>query len=285
MLKKSEPEVNSIEQWMMRKTTKNILFFLILGIGVLLAQNNKINTTNKMALISGGVYTPLYGEKNNNVKIIVASFYIDKYPVTNAQFLQFVKENPRWRKSKVKKLFADKNYLSHWENDLALGNNVLPNSPVTNISWFAAKAYCEYYRKRLPTVAEWELVAKASANNPDGSKDQNFIKQILEWYSKPVDQKIPSVGLHGKNYWGVSDTHGLVWEWTSDFFSSLVTGESRGDSGLERNLFCGSGSVNASDFKNYPAFMRFAFRSSLKANYTTNNLGFRCAKDFNKKGN
>lgn len=249
------------------------------------AQNNKTNPPTGMVAISGGVYTPLYVAKNDSVEIRVAPFFIDKYPVTNVQYLKFVKANPKWQKSKVKKLFADKNYLSNWKNDFEFGENVLPNSPVTNISWFAAKAYCEYYGKRLLTVAEWELVAKASANRSDGSKDQNYVKQILEWYSQPMQKMLPAVGQHEKNYWGVYDIHGLVWEWTSDFFSSLVTGESRGDSGLERNLFCGSGSVNASDFKNYPAFMRFAFRSSLKANYTTNSLGFRCAKDFNKKGN
>ena len=269
----------------MRKTTKNILIFIMLCVNALPAQSNKANTLNNMVLISRGVYTPLYGEKNNTLKIKVTPFYIDKYPVTNAQFLEFVKANPKWRKSSVKKLFADRNYLSNWNNDLEFGKNTPPNSPVTNISWFAAKAYCEYYGKRLPSVAEWELVAKASAVSPDGSKDQNYVKKILEWYSQPMQEVIPAIGQHEKNYWGVYDMHDLVWEWTSDFFSSLVTGESRGDSGLERNLFCGSGSVNASDFKNYPAFMRFAFRSSLKANYTTNNLGFRCAKDFNKKGN
>ena len=269
----------------MGQPTKNILFFLMIGATVLFAQKSKINPENNMVFISGGVYTPLYGEKNNEVKIKVAPFYLDKYPITNAQFLEFVKANSKWRKSSVKKLFADKNYLSHWKNDLELGKSVLPNSPVTNISWFAAKAYCEHYGKRLPTVAEWELVAKASAKLADGSKDQNYVKRILEWYSQPMQEMLPVIGKGEKNYWGIYDMHDMVWEWTSDFFSSMVTGESRGDSGLERNLFCGSGSVNASDFKNYPAFMRFAFRSSLKANYTTNNLGFRCAKDFNKKGN
>ena len=233
-----------------------------------------------MALIKGGKYKPLYGANNNSDEVTVAPFYLDKYPVTNKSFLQFVKENSNWRRSNVKKLFADENYLKNWKNDLELGSNVLPDAPVTNVSWFAAKAYCEYYGKRLPTVAEWELVAQASAKQTDGSKDPNYIRQILEWYSKPTQKIIPAIGQTEKNIWGVYDMHGLVWEWTSDFFSAMVTGESRGDSGLERNLFCGSGSVGASDFKNYPAFMRFAFRSSLKANYTTNNLGFRCAKDF-----
>ena len=40
-------------------------------------------------------------------------------------------------------------------------------------------------------------------------------------------------------------------------------------------LYCGSGAVGASDFENYAAFMRYAFRSSLEARYTVANLGFR----------
>ena len=75
------------------------------------------------------------------------------------------------------------------------------------------------------------------------------------------------------------DLHGLVWEWTSDFNSALVTGDARGDTGLERQLFCGAGSLGASDLGNYAGFMRFGFRSSLRAGYTVHNLGFRCAKD------
>jgi formylglycine-generating enzyme required for sulfatase activity len=258
---------------------KIVLLFFVLTKSFALCQNKIFNITGEMVLIKGGIYTPLYVSKKESSEIKVDMFFIDKYPVTNSQFLKFVRENPKWQKSKIKRLFADEKYLSNWQGDLVLGKNAEPKSPVTSVSWFAAKAYCEYYNKRLPSVAEWELVAKASENKSDGSKDQNYIKQILEWYSRPTTDKISFVGSRGKNYWGVYDMHGLVWEWTSDFFNSLVTGESRSDSGLERNLFCGSGSVNASDFKNYPAFMRFAFRSSLKANYTTNNLGFRCAKD------
>ena len=53
----------------------------------------------------------------------------------------------------------------------------------------------------------------------------------------------------------------------------------QGDTGLERQLFCGAGSLGASDRANYPAFMRFGFRSSLRAGYTVHNLGFRCAKN------
>lgn len=249
------------------------------------AQKKTPTKDNKdMALIKSGNYKPLYFDSTNAI-IKVNAFYMDKYAVTNGEYLKFVQENPRWRKSKVKKIFAEKSYLMNWRNDLELGGKALPNAPVTNVSWFAAKDYCECQGKRLPTVAEWEYAAQASDSKPNGAGDKKYLQKIYDWYSSPTPDKISDVGTKGKNYWGVYDMHGLIWEWNQDFFSALVTGESRGDSGLERNFFCGSGSVGATDFKNYPAFMRFAFRSSLKANYTTANLGFRCVKDLeNNRG-
>jgi formylglycine-generating enzyme required for sulfatase activity len=67
------------------------------------------------------------------------------------------------------------------------------------------------------------------------------------------------------------------WEWVENFNTALVTGESRGDTGLERSLFCGAGSIGSANPADYASFMRFAYRSSLKAVYTTKSLGFRCA--------
>ncbi|MNL63509.1 Formylglycine-generating sulfatase enzyme [compost metagenome] len=77
--------------------------------------------------------------------------------------------------------------------------------------------------------------------------------------------------------------HGLVWEWTSDFNSIFLSGESRKDKSSDQNLFCGSASVNAADLMDYAAFMRYAFRGSLKAQYSTRNLGFRCASTIKPK--
>ena len=88
---------------------------------------------------------------------------------------------------------------------------------------------------------------------------------------------LPRVGNGRPNFLGVHDLHGLVWEWTSDFNSAMITGDAREDSGLDRQLFCGAGSLNASDRANFAAFMRFGFRSSLRASYAIHNLGFRCA--------
>jgi sulfatase modifying factor 1 len=247
-----------------------ILFLLFIGIS-LCAQEAK------MATINGGNFVPLYGSTDKK-PVKVGAFKLDVYPVTNAQYLAFVKKYPAYSRSKMKGLFADKSYLSQWESDFSYGKNNLSNAPITNVSWFAAKKYCECLGKRLPSMDEWEYVAMADEKRVDARTKEEFNKYIMSWYEKPKAYANP-VGQTFKNYWGVYDMHGLVWEWTSDFNSIFLSGESRKDKDTDKSLFCGSGSVNATDLMNYAAFMRYAFRGSLKANYTTKNLGFRCAKD------
>ncbi len=232
-----------------------------------------------MALIPAGVYRPLFRGEKDAKEIPVTAFFLDARPVTNAEYLEFVRAHPRWRRSQVKRLFADQNYLTAWAGDLEPGGHVLSNAPVTFVSWFAAKAYAAWRGGRLPTVAEWEYAANASPTQSDGGKEAEFKKQINAWYATPAPATLPPVGCGQPNCHGIHDLHGLVWEWVADFSTSMVTGDARGDSGLERQLFCGSGAAGAKDTSDYPAFMRFGFRSSLKADYTVPNLGFRCAKD------
>lgn len=253
---------------------KGIMIFITICIATsMMAQT--VNTEGKMSAINGGSYIPLYS--SDSQKIVVKRFVMDVYPVTNADYLIFLSKFPEWRKSKVKSIFADSGYLSHWTTDSSFDGNIL-NSPVVNVSWFAAKKYCECVGKRLPSVAEWELVAKANEHTADASKDKKFNQWVLNWVSKPSYAVLPKVGSTFRNYYGVYDIHGLVWEWTYDFSSALTTGESRGNSSLDNTFFCGGGSFDSKDINNYASFMRFAMRSSVKANYCVPNIGFRCVK-------
>lgn len=231
-----------------------------------------------MALVRDGIYKPLFRGENDPKEIPVKAFHVDICPVTNGEFLEFVRANPKWRRSQVKRLFADESYLQNWKEDVSFDES-LRHLPVTFVCWFAAKAYAQWSGKRLPSVAEWEYAAAASPTRLDGENDAAFQKETLRWYATPSPELLPQVGAGRANLHGVRDLHGLVWEWVSDFNTAMVTGDARGDTGLERQLFCGAGAQGASDRANYAAFMRYGFRSSLKANYALHNLGFRCAKD------
>ncbi len=232
-------------------------------------------SSTAMKKITGGTFVPLYGSVSSQTAVM--DFLLDEYPVTNQQYLAFVKKNPSWSKSQVIKLFADGNYLRKWKGDFELGGEMSPNSPATNISWFAAKEFCKSQNKRLPTMDEWEYVAIANETKPNAQEDSLFNQRIIEGYETPKTYN-KLVGSTFENYWGIYDMHGLVWEWTYDFNSVLISGESRKDVDSDNNLFCAGGSVGASDLMDYAAFMRYAFRGSIKANYAIQNLGFRCAK-------
>ncbi|MDX2110427.1 MAG: formylglycine-generating enzyme family protein [Verrucomicrobiota bacterium] len=211
----------------------------------------------------------------------VGAFYLDIYPVTNGEYLEFVRANPAWQRSNVKRLMADARYLQHWAGDLELGAAAeeLNRAPVTHVSWFAARAYAAWKGARLPTLAEWELAAAASATQPNGDKEPGFRERILAWYARPTPPIPASVDLTEENYYGVRGMHGLVWEWVGDFNSDLMGIDSRGGASGDGPLFCGGGGAVDGDRTDYAAFMRRALRGSLKGSYCLTSLGFRCARE------
>ena len=233
----------------------------------------------KMIVIPKGTYNTFFISKSRK-PIQVASFSLDETAVTNAEFLEFVKANPSWQRSKANKLFVDENYLRHWDSDLAIGGSKkeIYNSPVVNVSWFAAQAYCGWKKKRLPTLAEWELAGSAA---PKNIKYTSVSAYILHWYEKPTLPILPNVKTTYVNNYGLYDMHGLIWEWTFDFNSFIGSADSRNTTSDDQGLFCAGAAINVKDRDDYAAFLRYSFRGSLKGNYCISSLGFRCAKNIN----
>lgn len=235
-----------------------------------------------MKAVGPGIYRPLYAATAAERAVSVSAFFLDVKPVTNADYLAFVETHPSWRRDRVSRLFADEGYLSHWETPASLGADVKVTSPVTHVSWFAAKAYCAARSARLPTEREWELAALASEAAPDGSSDPRWAARILAFYSKPAVGAVGEVGNGKPNFWGIEDLHGLTWEWIHDYGASLVSPDSREKGDGEKLRFCGASGASARDPSDYASFMRVAFRSSLEAPYTTARLGFRCARSIER---
>ena len=206
----------------------------------------------------------------------VPAFELDRTPVTNAQFAAFVAANPRWRRDRVARVFADTGYLGHWSNATTPARGT-GNQPVTQVSWFAAKAYCESQGARLPTWHEWEWVAAASRTSRDARQDPAWRQAILDWYARPANGALPDVGTREPNVYGIRDVHGLVWEWVLDLGSMMVSGDNREQGDPDLTKFCGSGALSLEQKDNYAMLMRIATLSSMKATYTSKTMGFRCA--------
>jgi formylglycine-generating enzyme len=205
------------------------------------------------------------------------SFAMRAKPVTVAEFAAFVRVHPEWQRDRVPALFAEKRYLLAWASGAEPGAQLAPQSPVTDVSWFAAKAYCESENARLPTWLEWEYVAAADDARRDARGDAAWRRQILSWYERPSSAQISEVG--GKpNAYGVRDVHGLIWEWVDDFNALFIAGDSRTQGDPDLLKFCGAGAINIIDKDSYAVVMRIALLSSLNAADTTSSLGFRCVQ-------
>jgi formylglycine-generating enzyme required for sulfatase activity len=230
-----------------------------------------------MALVPGGNYLPLFADQNGGKPIAVPPFYLDERPVTNSDFLAFVRAQPRWRRSRAPEVFVDKGYLGSWSGDLELGPGARPDAPVVEVSWFAARAYARWMGRRLPTEAEWERAAQAGFASEKGASEPAYRRAILDWFSQPATGALADSGSGRPNFYGVRDLLDLVWEWVDDFNSAAVSAGADDGAADSSQAFCGAAAATARKFTDYPAFLRAGFRSSLRASFVMPNLGFRCA--------
>jgi formylglycine-generating enzyme required for sulfatase activity len=256
-----------------------------------------------LARVPGGDFRSVLPNRGpNDAGVRVMAFALQRTPVTNREFLAFVRSHSQWQRGRVTPEQADNHYLQSWAGPLELGQGVSADQPVTGVSWFAARAFCESYQARLPSWNEWEFAAAANERVGDARHDPAWRQTALQWFSRAPDTPLPAVGRTAPNIYGIHDLHGLVWEWVGDFEGLFASPNSPGvdhDAATDHDnahaahpadhesmamspaamaMSCGGAALAVADPEDYPTILRLAMLASLQRNSTTANLGFRCAR-------
>jgi formylglycine-generating enzyme len=250
------------------------------AVGILVLTACRFASAADYVALPGGRFEsvlPQGATPSATVPVDIAPFALRATPVTAGEYLAFVRAHPEWQRDRVPQVFADKRYLIDWRAPLQLAAEGAAGRPQTNVSWFAARAFCESEGARLPTWLEWEYAAAADETRRDARADPRWRQRILAWYERPSAAVLPEVG-GPSNAYGVHDLHGSVWEWVDDFNALFIAGDSRTQGDPDTLKFCGAGAISVIDRESYAVLMRIALLSSLGATDTTGNLGFRCAR-------
>ncbi|OHB57723.1 MAG: hypothetical protein A2Y12_14110 [Planctomycetes bacterium GWF2_42_9] len=263
-----------------------IAILLLLYVQITLCYAKEITTKSgiSMVYVTGGAFvmgdSSLKDAPPHNV--VLGSFYIDKFEVTQEMYESLMGSNPsKWsgKKNPVE--------CVRWKQAILYCNARSKKEGLTPC--YDANGRCDFSADgyRLPTEAEWEYACQAGksgkysfGNNVEGLKD-------FGWYKANSEKKPHSTGLKKPNSLGIFDMHGNVWEWCNDYYDPNYYKDAKLNNpygpakGVKRVLRGGS-------WKNTPASCTSAYRlaenpacSDICLGY--DNYGFRCVRNTEQK--
>lgn len=162
-------------------------------------------------------------------KVQKNKFFMDKYPVTNIQYKEFLE-------SSGYKPDDNTNFLKHWINGEIPKDQ--ENHPVVYITLEDAQAYARWAGKRLPTEMEWQYAAQTENGNEwpwiqktPVTRVEDFITNTLSvWKLQGIEKDRCNLGdgssypvgkyPKGKNPYGLYDLVGCVWQLTNDVYDN-----------------------------------------------------------------
>ena len=237
-----------------------------------------INTAAQYIALPGGMLRTVLPPDGKSAPVKVAPFLMRARLVSNAQYREFLLRQPNWQRGQIPTVMADASHQENWAGPLDFAP-LLPDAPVTQVSWFAASAFCASEGGRLPTWAEWEYAAAADETRADARGDPAWLLRILSWYSRPAKQPPGQIGQTLPNFYGVYDLQNLVWEWVEDFNGLFVSSDSRASGQGKQLDYCGGAALSLADKENYAVLMRLALLGAMEARRGGPYLGFRCVQD------
>lgn len=210
-------------------------------------------------------HTPLEDPQH---QVVVSSFWMGRYPITQAQYLAITGSNPS-----------------------SFKDPPVSNLPVENITWLEAKHFCNQLSQmtgrhyRLPSEAEWEYACRAGTTTPFHF-GETITPDVANYNGKSIYNSGPQgqylkktvpVGslAYSVNSFGLFDLHGNVAEWCEDVWHDNYQGtpiDSRAwiVSGNSQDKVVRGGSWHQGSWH-----CRSAARGSKRFNQRSSTIGFR----------
>ncbi len=219
----------------------------------------------EMILVPGGEFImgndKGYKDEGPTHKVFLTGYYIDRFPVTNKQFKEYLKDTD----AEPPRNFWDHPDFNH------------DDQPVIGVNWDEAKAYCNWAGKRLPTEAEWEKAARGTdaRQYPWGNEWEPNRCNSLEIGVKKTT--VVDAYPNGVSPYGVMDLAGNVYEWCEDWYDEMAyqystyknpTGPKFGTMKILRG----------GSWSNLPGNIRVTFRLKSTPDRHVQTFGFRCVK-------
>jgi formylglycine-generating enzyme required for sulfatase activity len=188
-------------------------------------------------------------------EVRVGPFYMDRVPVTNARFREFLRSSNRVSQSTASDASAERD---QW--------------PVARITWDEAAAYCLAQGRRLPSEAEWEFAARGTQGRlyPWGEIFNPSAANSLEagiGHPEPVGSRPLNVSPHG-----AADMSGNVWQWCADEYKPYA--------GARPAFHIPSGArvIRGGSFQSDRLHVKAVTRNLELPSTRSPVIGFRCAK-------
>jgi ergothioneine biosynthesis protein EgtB len=232
-------------------------------------------------------------------KVFLEDFQIDRAPVSNGDYLEFIKAGGyrdfRWWHSAGWEKVNQEHWRAplYWEQRnsewMIRGFDGLhfaaekSNEPVSHVSFLEASAYAKWAGKRLPTEAEWEKAAAYSSilnakqdypwgnDSPDESRGNLFENGL---WSPAAIGSYPA----GQSPFGCHQMIGDVWEWTTSDYAPYPGFKSDFDEYNDK-WFVGQKVLRGGSYATPQAHIRATYRNFFYPHERWMIAGFRCAKD------
>jgi len=227
-----------------------------------------------------------YDDEKPVHSVTVSSFYISKYEITNSEYAAFLTAKGNQMEGGVTWLdIKDDNCKIEKSGNRFIAKSGYANHPVIEVSWYGAKAYCDWRTKvtgkkhRLPTEAEWEYAAKGGKKSKGYKYSGSDDIDKIAWYSGNSDSKTHQVGQKLANELGLYDMSGNVWEWCQDWYDSNYYTNSPSSNPVN-NIIATCRVVRGGSWNDYYYSSRVANRAVIAPTYRNGSIGFRCLRAY-----